>query len=111
MCLLLMREVGEARKERKKVKICTIYRIIVKSCKSQAFLSLTLREITTVVSLRLPSSEGAAKQEPLRLILTCSISTVPTSLRLRGRTPREVRPYSRIGKLSDKSEFAVVYGL
>ena len=53
-----------------------------------------------------PSSEGATKQEPLRLTLTCSISTVPTSLRLRGRTPREGRPYSRIGRQFDKSEIS-----
>ena len=106
--------------ERKKPKICTIYRKFVqitsfslphtsgnhRSDSAPRLWHSPGVSFTTVVSLRLPSSEGAAKQEPLRLIFTCSISTVPTSLRLRGRTPREGRPYGRIGRLFDKSEIS-----
>ena len=76
----------------KKTKICTIYRKFVQ-----------IESFSLPHPSGAPSSEGATKQEPLRLILTCSISTVPTSLRLRGRTPREGRPYGRIGRQFDKS--------
>ena len=86
-----MREVPKAEGE-KKPKTCTIYRKIVQ------IASCSLPHPSGA-----PSSEGATKQEPLRLILTCSISTVPTSLRLRGRTPREGRPYGRIGRQFDRN--------
>ena len=89
-----MRKVPKAEGE-KKPKICTIYRKLVQ-----------IANFSLPHPSGAPSSEGATKQEPLRLILTCSISTVPTLLRLRGRTPREGRPYGRIGRPFDKSEIS-----
>ena len=94
-----MRKVAKPEGE-KKLKVCTIYRKFVQitsfslphpsgnHCGDSAprLWHSPGVSFTPVVSLRLPSSEGATKQEPLRLILTCSISTVPTSTIIDGST-------------------------
>ena len=74
------------RKERKKPKICPIYRIIVKSYKSQAFLSLTLRE--------LPRQREPQVCKPLRLITAFTTSKVPTPGG-QGRPPLQKRSANR----------------
>ena len=51
-------------------KACDLYDFTMNRTVFWFFLSFRLRA---------PSSEGATKQEPLRWILTCSISTVPTT--------------------------------